>query len=696
MTSRERAAELAGLATETGRAPALRDRARSAAADAARAEAQAAAARAEAAQAREAADAARRREDRHAGVAERARAELADLPLDYALDDPRTPDSLAPPSTSPSTRSRPPHRLRRGPPRRGAPPIPRRRALGSSPSLSAEPPSGSLPSPRAAVVGAEPGVGLSVLRGAYGQACAAYAAAEVGADLSAQLGRPSGKPAARRVGSTGSTPPRGRPPRPCCAHPTPPTPRPAAPPPTRPASSWPAPTRGARQATTATALARRELAGFTAAPRSVAPYGAPTDPADGQERIDRAEQDRRVAEDAAAATARVARDAVRERDAVAASAEGFGHVVRGLDAPAHPVRPGRGTVPFTGDVAAAVEATAAARAAQSAAAGERARAEREVRAAVDAVAQFAQEPRFGTLTSPVRKHISGVARADMPALAADWAAALRPRLRSLEDDLASIGRHHAGIVTRLRGMVESGAAPPLRLGPAAVPAARGPRRLVGPGVPADPLRRPGPGGAAARARRGRSTRPTRRSPCARTPTCAATACRCCCAGCGARDAEGRARSRCSSPTPCCAPSGVPVGQMGDVFSGGQLLTAAIALYCTMAALRSNDRGRTGTGTRARCSSTTPSAGPTRPTCWSCSGGRRRARRPAALHDGPVRRGRAQRVPADHPAAQRRGPAGGPEVPLRRRPDRDGARRPRRARRLRSGRRDPRLPPPGTR
>lgn len=36
---------------------------------------------------------------------------------------------------------------------------------------------------------------------------------------------------------------------------------------------------------------------------------------------------------------------------------------------------------------------------------------------------------------------------------------------------------------------------------------------------------------------------------------------------------------------------VPVGQMGDVFSGGQLLTAAIALYCTMAALRGNDRGR---------------------------------------------------------------------------------------------------------
>ena len=42
----------------------------------------------------------------------------------------------------------------------------------------------------------------------------------------------------------------------------------------------------------------------------------------------------------------------------------------------------------------------------------------------------------------------------------------------------------------------------------------------------------------------------------------------------------------------------------------------------------------------------------------------RARRAARLHDGPLRRGRAQRVPPDHPAAQRRRPAGGPQVPLR--------------------------------
>ena len=91
-----------------------------------------------------------------------------------------------------------------------------------------------------------------------------------------------------------------------------------------------------------------------------------------------------------------------------------------------------------GPLAAAVEATTAWRAALKDAAGERGRAEKAVRGAVDAVAQFAQEPRFGTLTSPVRRHISGVARTEMPALAGEWAAALRPRLRSLEDDLASI------------------------------------------------------------------------------------------------------------------------------------------------------------------------------------------------------------------------------------------------------------------
>ena len=53
-----------------------------------------------------------------------------------------------------------------------------------------------------------------------------------------------------------------------------------------------------------------------------------------------------------------------------------------------------------------------------------------------------------------------------------------------------------------------------------------------------------------------------------------------------------------------------VSQIRDVFSGGQQLTAAIVLYCTMAALRAHQRGaRAVARTRACCSSTTPSAAP---------------------------------------------------------------------------------------
>ena len=111
---------------------------------------------------------------------------------------------------------------------------------------------------------------------------------------------------------------------------------------------------------------------------------------------------------------------------------------------------------------------------------------------------------------------------------------------------------------------------------------------------------------------------------------------------------------------------VPVGQMGDVFSGGQLLTAAIALYCTMAALRSNDRGRD----KHRHAGTLFLDNPI---------GRANAtyllELQRAVSDalgvqllyttGPVRHDGARRVPPGDPAAQRRGPAGGPEVHQRR-------------------------------
>ena len=439
--TRERAAALVGLAAETERAPALRERARAGAADAARAESQAGAARAEGDQAREDADAARRRQDRHTGVVERARAELAELPLDTA-------DPVV--SSGDAFHSR-----------------------GSE---------------------AGPPVPLGVLRGAYTQACAAYAAAEVGADLSAQLGGAE-RDARTAQAFVDALAPGARAAAEALLH-SPDAADPAA----RRAAADQARRDLARaadrrqQTATATALARKELAGFTATSRTVAPYGEPTSPEDGQERVERAEQDRRAAEDVVTRAARRARDAERERAAVAASAEGFGHVVRGLDGAI--VRDGTDgdaddVVPFAGDVTAAVEAMAAARAALADTAGERTRAEREVRSAVDAVAQFAQEPRFGTLTSPVRRHISGIARTEMPALAGEWRA-LRPRAafargRPREHRPPPRGHRHA---PRRHGRPGAADAPARA---AALRAARRPRRLVRPAVPARPVRRHGRG-----------------------------------------------------------------------------------------------------------------------------------------------------------------------------------------------------------
>ena len=536
--TQERAATLAGLAAETVRAPALRDRIRAAAAEAERADARAAAAREDGAQAREDADAARRRQDRHTGVAERARTELAELPL---VADPVVGGNVGD----------------------GTPP----RAQG-----------------------------LSVLRGAYAQASAAYAAAEVGADLSGQLAMAE-RDARAAMNLVDALAPAARAGAETLLH-TPDAADPAA----RRAAAEQARRELARaadrrqQAATATALAHRELAGFPtpATPPSVGHYGEPTSPADGIERVERAEQDRRSAEDAAAHATRRSRDADRERAAVAAAAEGFGHVVRGLDVPDAGTgvsadgegAEDRTVAPFVGDVAAAVEATTAGRAALKDAAGERGRAEKAVRGAVDAVAQFAQEPRFGTLTSPVRRHISGVARTEMPALAAEWAAALRPRLRSLEDDLASVSRHHAGIVTRLGGMVGQ-ALRTLRLAqrlselPEGLADWSGQQflRIRFDDVDEVVLRH-ALGDVVDRAA---EQQVTGKSPGRRDGMALLLA--------GVRAAMPKGvRVEMLKPDAVLRTERLRVAQIRDVFSGGQRLTAAIVLYCTMAALRAHQRG----------------------------------------------------------------------------------------------------------
>jgi hypothetical protein len=190
----------------------------------------------------------------------------------------------------------------------------------------------------------------------------------------------------------------------------------------------------------------------------------------------------------------------------------------------------------------------------------------------------------------VRRHISGVARTDMPALAQEWAAALRPRLRSLEDDLASIGRHHAGIVTRLGGMVGQ-ALRTLRLAqrlselPDGLADWSGQQFLR---IRFDELDE-----AVLRHALGEVVDRTAEQQIASNNGAKSGGRRdgmaLLLAGVRAAMPKG-VRVEMLKPDAVLRTERLRVAQIRDVFSGGQRLTAAIVLYCTMAALRAHQRG----------------------------------------------------------------------------------------------------------
>lgn len=219
--------------------------------------------------------------------------------------------------------------------------------------------------------------------------------------------------------------------------------------------------------------------------------------------------------------------------------------------------------------------------------GTRRGAEKKVREGVDAVARFAQDPRFATLTSPVHRHIAGVDRSEMPGLAAEWIAALRPRLRSLDDDLGNIERHRSGIVTRLSGMVGE-ALRTVRLAQrlSQLPEGLGDwsgqqfLRIRFEELPDAALRHElgavvdrtatGMAGGKAKDRRDGMSMLLR----------------------GVRAAMPKGvRVEMLKPDAVLRTERLRVSAIKDVFSGGQQLTAAIVLYCTMAALRAHQRGQ---------------------------------------------------------------------------------------------------------
>ncbi|WP_411106607.1 hypothetical protein [Streptomyces sp. cmx-4-9] len=250
-------------------------------------------------------------------------------------------------------------------------------------------------------------------------------------------------------------------------------------------------------------------------------------------------------------------------------------------------------VPHPGSLEEARQSAAEARRSLRGCAADLSAAESALREAGDVLVRHANATRYEQVRTPARQQIRELPAAALPEHAAAWAAAFAPRLRVLTDELAQLERNRDSIVDRLRGLVES-----------ALATLRSAQRLsqlpegLGEwsGQEFLRIRFEEPDQATLTERLGEVIDEATRAAVKKNSTASF--------GEGRRDGMSLLLGAVQAalepkgisveilkPDAVLRAERVPVGQMGDVFSGGQLLTAAIALYCTMAALRSNDRGR---------------------------------------------------------------------------------------------------------
>lgn len=215
-------------------------------------------------------------------------------------------------------------------------------------------------------------------------------------------------------------------------------------------------------------------------------------------------------------------------------------------------------------------------------------AEAAVRDASDVLVRHANSTRYEQVRTPARQQIRELPAAALPEHAQKWADAFAPRLRVLTDELAQLERNRDSIVDRLRGLVESALAT-LR---SAQRLSRLPEGLgEWSGQEFLRIRFEEPDQATLTERLGEVIDEATRAAVKKNSDLRRDGMTLLLRGVGAALQPRGVAVEILKPDAVLRAERVPVGQMGDVFSGGQLLTAAIALYCTMAALRSNDRGR---------------------------------------------------------------------------------------------------------
>ncbi|MGW4994426.1 hypothetical protein ACWEQ3_43600 [Streptomyces mirabilis] len=215
-------------------------------------------------------------------------------------------------------------------------------------------------------------------------------------------------------------------------------------------------------------------------------------------------------------------------------------------------------------------------------------AEGAVREASDILVRHANSNRYEQVRTPARQQIRELPASALPEHAQKWADAFAPRLRVLTDELAQLERNRDSIVDRLRGLVESSLAT-LR---SAQRLSRLPEGLgEWSGQEFLRIRFEEPDQASLAERLGEVVDEATRAAVKKNSDMRRDGMSLLLRAVSAALEPKGVAVEILKPDAVLRAERVPVGQMGDVFSGGQLLTAAIALYCTMAALRSNDRGR---------------------------------------------------------------------------------------------------------
>ncbi|MEU6680538.1 hypothetical protein [Streptomyces sp. NPDC046925] len=244
--------------------------------------------------------------------------------------------------------------------------------------------------------------------------------------------------------------------------------------------------------------------------------------------------------------------------------------------------------PYPGSLEEARQAAAEARRSLRGCAADLSAAEAAVREASDILVRHANSTRYEQVRTPARQQIRELPASALPEHAKKWADAFAPRLRVLTDELEQLERNRDSIVDRLRGLVESSLAT-LRSAQRLSQLPEGLGEWSGQEFLR--VRFEEPDQATLTERLGEVIDEATRAAVKKNSDLRRDGMSLLLRGVQAALEPRGIAVEILKPDAVLRAERVPVGQMGDVFSGGQLLTAAIALYCTMAALRSNDRGR---------------------------------------------------------------------------------------------------------